>query len=883
MNKITKTNIHLKTPVIRHQTSSWIQHIPFGYHVVAHQKPAVVVELGTHYGCSFFTFCETVQSLNYHTKCFAVDTWKGDKHVGTLEPEVFHWVRETNKQFSDFSRLLRMTFNDALPLFEDKSIDLLHIDGLHTYEAVKEDFTNWLPKMSAKGIILMHDTRVLRGGFGVWNFFEEVKSQYPTYEFVHGHGLGVVFTGPEIQAHFAALLNEEELLQDHIALFSSLGKLREYEILNENLKTERPYLSSLEHLSVQLHQLHEKFDHLQQTTILSKNAHLEKTEVPEDKVNDEVSDSLEKVNDLQTITAEQKELIKNSGLFDERFYILENVDVAESGIDPLAHFLLYGGAEGRAPSPLFSSKKYLLDNPEIKAAGINPLIHYLEKKRDKSSNKDTFQVYSDNPLLDYFIHNKDRIIHKWFHFFDIYHQHFQHLIDKECVIVEIGVFQGGSLQMWKNYFGKKARIYGIDINPECKKFEEDQIEIFIGSQSDGSFLESLKKEIPKIDLLIDDGSHRSSDIIRTFQHMRDHLKDEAIYVIEDTYCSYFPDYEGGYLKENSFIEFSKTLIDIVNLQAFQEQAEALESFKNHSYSIHFHDNLFILKQTNQQERWHEMRGYSNEKISFYPDNSINLMKIKLMGIEIPANMPESFCTNHPEVLKNYFPSSFIGKSRPLKGTTMIGYYRLTNLENCINQIFEHNIPGDFIETGVWKGGASIFMRYLLQQYQNTYRKVWVADSFQGLPAPNIESYPQDTDNHLFEDVSLAISLDLVKKNFSEFDLLDDQVRFLVGWFKDTLPNAPIEKLALMRLDGDMYESTFDSLFNLYHKLSVGGFCIIDDWGAFSECKKAVLDFREVYQINESIIEIDWTGVYWKKEKDITPLSREEYFSKLGKK
>ena len=196
---------------------------------------------------------------------------------------------------------------------------------------------------------------------------------------------------------------------------------------------------------------------------------------------------------------------------------------------------------------------------------------------------------------------------------------------------------------------------------------------------------------------------------------------------------------------------------------------------------------------------------------------------------------------------------------------MIGRKRLDNLQNCIQHVLVNRIPGDFIETGVWRGGATIFMRAMLKAWGDTSRIVWVADSFEGLPEPDGLNYPKDRGDTHHTYSELAVSLQTVQENFRKYALLDDQVRFLKGWFKDTLPTAPIEKLAILRLDGDMYESTMDGLKNLYAKLSRGGFLIVDDYGAVPACKDAVHDFRRDNKISEEIIEIDWGGVYWQKQ------------------
>jgi O-methyltransferase len=207
----------------------------------------------------------------------------------------------------------------------------------------------------------------------------------------------------------------------------------------------------------------------------------------------------------------------------------------------------------------------------------------------------------------------------------------------------------------------------------------------------------------------------------------------------------------------------------------------------------------------------------------------------------------------------------IGRDWPMHAETMVGVERLNNIEKLLTDIIEHSIEGDCIETGVWRGGATIFMAAIIKAYEQTNRNVWVADSFEGLPKPNAEKYPHDKGDVHHTKTRLAISKEDVEQNFRNYNLLGDNIKFLKGWFKDTLPNAPIEKLALVRLDGDMYESTMDGLVNLYPKLQSGGYIIIDDWGAVPACKKAVLDYREQYGITEDIILIDWGGVYWKKK------------------
>jgi O-methyltransferase len=212
-----------------------------------------------------------------------------------------------------------------------------------------------------------------------------------------------------------------------------------------------------------------------------------------------------------------------------------------------------------------------------------------------------------------------------------------------------------------------------------------------------------------------------------------------------------------------------------------------------------------------------------------------------------------------------------GRDWPAEAETMIGMARLENVQQCATDVLERQIPGDFVEAGVWRGGAAILMRAVLAAYGDRTRHVWLADSFQGLPQPDAERYPADAgDRHWELAPYLSVPLAVVQHNFQRYGLLDDRVRFLPGWFKDTLPDAPIETVAVLRVDGDMYESTFEVLTSLYSKVALGGYVIIDDYGALPNCQTAVHDFRGRFNIREEIRAIDWTGVYWQKTVQSKP-------------
>ena len=205
-----------------------------------------------------------------------------------------------------------------------------------------------------------------------------------------------------------------------------------------------------------------------------------------------------------------------------------------------------------------------------------------------------------------------------------------------------------------------------------------------------------------------------------------------------------------------------------------------------------------------------------------------------------------------------------GKDWPPTAETMVGRQRLDDVRQCVNSVLADGVPGDFIETGVWRGGVTILMRGLLAAWGDTERCVWVADSFKGLPAPNAAAFPQDVGHDMSSFQALAISANEVRANFARYGLLDGQVKFLEGWFQETLPSAPIKELSILRLDGDMYESTMDALEALYPKLAIGGYVLVDDYGAWPNCRQACNDYRSRHGIKDKIISVDWTGVHWRR-------------------
>jgi O-antigen biosynthesis protein len=218
--------ICLEMPARLSTFSAWVEHTPFAMYLVQALKPRIIVELGTHYGDSYCAFCQAVKHLNLDTHCYAIDTWTGDQHSGLYGPEVLANLRAHHDPlYGGFSFLLQTTFDDALSRFDDGSIDLLHIDGCHAYDAVKKDFESWRAKVSSRGVVLFHDTNVRERGFGVWKYWEELSTQYAHFEFLHGHGLGVLAMGQVNSPNLESLLGASEKERSRIRqFFHALGQ-----------------------------------------------------------------------------------------------------------------------------------------------------------------------------------------------------------------------------------------------------------------------------------------------------------------------------------------------------------------------------------------------------------------------------------------------------------------------------------------------------------------------------------------------------------------------------------------------------------------------------------------------------------------------------------
>lgn len=208
-------------------------------------------------------------------------------------------------------------------------------------------------------------------------------------------------------------------------------------------------------------------------------------------------------------------------------------------------------------------------------------------------------------LWDIFLDNKNHVIHKWTHYFPMYESHFSVFVNKSILFIEIGCGKGGSLQMWKRYFGPYAKIVGVDINPDCKAYEEDQIEIRIGDQNDPDFLQSVVNEFGSPDIVLDDGSHIMEHVTTSFKTLYPQLTKNGIYVVEDLHASYWNECGGGLRREGTFIELCKSLIDELNAEHTKGALQPTK-FTANTVSMHFYDSVAVF-QRGQHLRKHALR------------------------------------------------------------------------------------------------------------------------------------------------------------------------------------------------------------------------------------------------------------------------------------
>lgn len=360
--------------------SAWSRLVPVLFALFSVLRPRRYVELGVHNGMSFFAACQVAKHLDLKTECVAVDSWIGDPHASFHSSEVFDQFRSTIADRYPQHHYIRGFFSDALQSFDNGSVDLLHIDGYHTYEAVKDDFDTWLPKMSDSGVVIFHDINVHERGFGVWRFWSELSAKYPAFGFLHSHGLGILYVG-----------SSPSLIGDIFAMFDSnpdYAKLAQqyFELIGELSVEQRATVESLNEKDAEV------------TKLLSHR----ESKVGQPGANQGLENNTRTMLSPQELVnlsrrslipsklrwfrnRRDRKIIADSGLFDAQYYLNENADVRDAKIDPIAHYVKFGVFEFRNPTAEFDTAGYLQRNPDVLKAGINPFVHYV--KHGKSERR----------------------------------------------------------------------------------------------------------------------------------------------------------------------------------------------------------------------------------------------------------------------------------------------------------------------------------------------------------------------------------------------------------------------------------------------------------------------------------------------------------------
>ena len=376
------------TPTLVGKPSAWWGHVPFAFWLMSACRPRLFVELGTHYGVSYAAFCEANLIEGIGAQCIAVDTWQGDDHAGFYGQQVFDELNEFNSQrYGTFSRLVRSTFKEALSSVADSSVDLLHIDGRHAYEDAREDFESWLPKLSDRAVVIFHDTNVRERGFGVYKLFAEQIQRFPSFEFLHGYGLGLIIVGRNPPAAVALLcgLRDQRQINTLKERFNQLGSLwsvpftqtppsdRYAKLLADRLQAERLQAGQL--VSTQLDEkmasLEEKIAALEASYVAAMHAASAPLKFSVTSRLGHWALKLGRLGRVQDLS-----IIRRSPFFDAKWYLETNPDIAKTKIDPAKHYLDSGFAEGRDPGPHFSGNAYLLAHKDVKDANVNPLVHF---------------------------------------------------------------------------------------------------------------------------------------------------------------------------------------------------------------------------------------------------------------------------------------------------------------------------------------------------------------------------------------------------------------------------------------------------------------------------------------------------------------------------
>lgn len=383
------------TPERLNRPSAWRGHLPFAFWIVTVCEPRIVVELGAYHGVSYAAFCQAVARMRLKTRCYAVSDWARDAQGGVDADDAYDDLKDFNdRHYASFSELLRKNFDDARDCFGDGTIDLLHIDGCHSYEAARHAFETWRPKLSERAVVLFPNTEMRGDDFGVWRFFGELKQRSPSFEFTHCNGLGVCAVGAKAPAAISELCGltvggDIAAARDRFAHIGArwmatadesgemAARLRH---LEQSVAQKDAVIAQLGEILAYVSQRYSKPDRPPpKTGFFGTRKTAKKISLP------------------PSVTPDVFDAVRNSVFFDAGFYLDANPEVRAAGMDPALHYVLHGEKEGRKPGPCFSTNEYLAQNPDVAAAGVNALAHY--ELHGRGERRSLAVVSSDSAVI----------------------------------------------------------------------------------------------------------------------------------------------------------------------------------------------------------------------------------------------------------------------------------------------------------------------------------------------------------------------------------------------------------------------------------------------------------------------------------------------------
>ena len=453
----------------------------------------------------------------------------------------------------------------------------------------------------------------------------------------------------------------------------------------------------------------------------------------------------------------------------------------------------------------------------------------------------------------------------------LYAHYFEKYRNQAITFLEIGVLKGDSIKMWLDYF-PSATIIGLDINVMLNHIipeSSGRLILVQGDQEDAKCLQKLGETYGPFDIIVDDGGHTMKGQQISLQILFPFLKPNGIYAVEDLHtCFMAPERFHRDQYPSTFTFLQDRVLDLQwhgkaidpevfyadfdnHLKTFGNSPPALNNWEQTLDFVHFYRSLVFLG-----KRPHP------------PSHTPTVSKLQTLYLDTLAKSLVDYYYQPINIQTGELATEFDlqhGTIWPDRAVTMIGLRALKNIQDCVTTILQEGIVGDLVEAGVWKGGAAMFMRAVLQAYGDDTRAVYICDSFEGLPPPDPQWAADQGDTHHTVKY-LAVNLETVRHNFNRFGLQHSRNVFVKGWFRDTLTLLPTDQIALLRLDGDMYGSTIDTLTALYDKVTPGGFILIDDYG-LTGCKKAVDDFRRLRNITNPIqVVTAYEKVFWRKDK-----------------